>query len=472
MPNDNRHQNTQMRVIQNPDHYKQSGRNLLNCLKLTCRKSEEASFVNPNFLQDDCAKTSTYANRWSLDDSCAGACCMSTAGQQVIFSVYIYFGQSNQMMIHQNLEMFSLFLAISIDRVIAMTVRGQHQCQNICIFFETGPGMLSPTWIGIQAPTLWVHANIIALLLIAAKQISTGLGSVLQQSRVRFENLNIPLSPGIPNVAYAGIVVTICLQNSQLSSLKLIFFLLLLHPLQLMIIHLNSLSLRPTTHCLQLDMICKFTISFFQWSHYLNMGSGHESKRWCAYILLILANTCLETNHHGEVASWTGDRDIRQKQADSDSQILRQEHAGLAVMKTGSDNCRHRQERHCKKKLAQLPEVDMQKVSESFCCYSNHSPKLIKPSFDLKSLCQNIYICKHAIEKVFFCSGGRKEIEIRKSRIRSHQNRQETKTRTGRIGNTLWDTARSHQGLESPLEDATPSNIASQRYLKDSTSPI
>ncbi|KNZ54653.1 hypothetical protein VP01_2890g2 [Puccinia sorghi] len=31
-------------------------------------------------LMHDCPKTSTYANRWSLDDSLAGACCMSTAG--------------------------------------------------------------------------------------------------------------------------------------------------------------------------------------------------------------------------------------------------------------------------------------------------------------------------------------------------------------------------------------------------------
>ena len=31
-------------------------------------------------LHSDCAKKSAYANRWSLDGSLAGACCMSTAG--------------------------------------------------------------------------------------------------------------------------------------------------------------------------------------------------------------------------------------------------------------------------------------------------------------------------------------------------------------------------------------------------------
>ncbi|KNZ57129.1 hypothetical protein VP01_2233g1 [Puccinia sorghi] len=39
------------------------------------------------------------------------------------------------------------------------------------------------------------------------------------------------------------------------------------------------------------------------------------------------------------------------------------------------------------KKLAKLPEVDMQKFPGSFCCYSNHSPKLIQQSFDEQSLC-------------------------------------------------------------------------------------
>ncbi|KNZ44673.1 hypothetical protein VP01_893g3 [Puccinia sorghi] len=43
---------------------------------------------------------------------------------------------------------------------------------------------------------------------------------------------------------------------------------------------------------------------------------------------------------------------------------------------------------HCKKKLSQLPAVDMQKVPGSFCSYSNHSPKVIQPSFDAQSLCR------------------------------------------------------------------------------------
>ncbi|KNZ59683.1 hypothetical protein VP01_1680g2 [Puccinia sorghi] len=42
-----------------------------------------------------------------------------------------------------------------------------------------------------------------------------------------------------------------------------------------------------------------------------------------------------------------------------------------------------------KKKLAQLPAVDMWKVPGSFCCYYKHSPQTAQ------WLCQNIYICKH-----------------------------------------------------------------------------
>ncbi|KNZ58201.1 hypothetical protein VP01_1977g1 [Puccinia sorghi] len=39
------------------------------------------------------------------------------------------------------------------------------------------------------------------------------------------------------------------------------------------------------------------------------------------------------------------------------------------------------------KKLAQLPEVDIQKLPGSFCCYSYLYPRLIQPSFDAQSLC-------------------------------------------------------------------------------------
>ncbi|KNZ52645.1 hypothetical protein VP01_3493g2 [Puccinia sorghi] len=40
------------------------------------------------------------------------------------------------------------------------------------------------------------------------------------------------------------------------------------------------------------------------------------------------------------------------------------------------------------KKIAQLPAVDMQELSGRFCSYSNHSPKVIQPSFDPQSLCR------------------------------------------------------------------------------------
>ncbi|KNZ60982.1 putative signal peptide protein [Puccinia sorghi] len=48
------------------------------------------------------------------------------------------------------------------------------------------------------------------------------------------------------------------------------------------------------------------------------------------------------------------------------------------------------------KKLAQMPEVDMQKVPGSFCCYSNHAPKVIQPSFDAQSLCRLHTWLEHA----------------------------------------------------------------------------
>ncbi|KNZ61012.1 hypothetical protein VP01_1465g3 [Puccinia sorghi] len=65
---------------------------------------------------------------------------------------------------------------------------------------------------------------------------------------------------------------------------------------------------------------------------------------------------------------------------------------------------------NCKKKLAQLPAVDMQKVPGSFCCYSNHAPKLIQPSFDAQQTCgvlmeawlEHASCQLHAVDQVFF----------------------------------------------------------------------
>ncbi|KNZ45474.1 hypothetical protein VP01_807g4 [Puccinia sorghi] len=71
-----------------------------------------------------------------------------------------------------------------------------------------------------------------------------------------------------------------------------------------------------------------------------------------------------------------------------------------------------------KKRLAQLPTVDMQKVPGSFCCYSNYYPKFIQTSFDAQSLChmqrcgswmvawlEHASCQLQAVEQVFFCNG-------------------------------------------------------------------
>ncbi|KNZ53521.1 hypothetical protein VP01_3214g1 [Puccinia sorghi] len=67
---------------------------------------------------------------------------------------------------------------------------------------------------------------------------------------------------------------------------------------------------------------------------------------------------------------------------------------------------------HCKKKLAQLPAFDMQKVPGSFCFYSNHAPKVFQPSFDAQSLqtcgvsmeawLEHAACQLHAVDQVFF----------------------------------------------------------------------
>ncbi|KNZ64154.1 putative signal peptide protein [Puccinia sorghi] len=50
---------------------------------------------------------------------------------------------------------------------------------------------------------------------------------------------------------------------------------------------------------------------------------------------------------------------------------------------------------HCKKKLAQLPAVEMQKLPGSFCSYSNLSQRLIQPRFDAQSLFTLVTVPKH-----------------------------------------------------------------------------
>ncbi|KNZ50536.1 hypothetical protein VP01_4367g1 [Puccinia sorghi] len=59
------------------------------------------------------------------------------------------------------------------------------------------------------------------------------------------------------------------------------------------------------------------------------------------------------------------------------------------------------------KRLDQLPAVDIQKVTETLCCYSNVSPRVIEPSFDAGSWCRLHSDCAKAftyanIEQGFF----------------------------------------------------------------------
>ena len=66
---------------------------------LWCYSNLSPRMIQPSFdaqwlcmLHSHCANKSTYADRWSLDGSLAGACCMSTAGSWLSFfcSVYVY----------------------------------------------------------------------------------------------------------------------------------------------------------------------------------------------------------------------------------------------------------------------------------------------------------------------------------------------------------------------------------------------
>ena len=59
---------------------------------LWCYSNLSTRMIQPSFdaqwlcmLHSDCTNKSTYVDRWSLDGSLAGACCMSTAGSWLSF---------------------------------------------------------------------------------------------------------------------------------------------------------------------------------------------------------------------------------------------------------------------------------------------------------------------------------------------------------------------------------------------------
>ncbi|KNZ57406.1 hypothetical protein VP01_2169g4 [Puccinia sorghi] len=71
-------------IIQPPDNVSNT-ENLLNCLQLTCRKSNKAFTLMHCAYCTVTAKTSTYANQWSLDVSLAGACCIQLQAVEQVF---------------------------------------------------------------------------------------------------------------------------------------------------------------------------------------------------------------------------------------------------------------------------------------------------------------------------------------------------------------------------------------------------
>ncbi|KNZ45358.1 uncharacterized protein VP01_81g1 [Puccinia sorghi] len=78
-------------------HLQHCKKNLLNCLQLTCRKSQEANVVTQTILQNDCAKNiymqtcGVWMAAWMEH-----AACQLQSVEQVIFAVYIYTKISNE----------------------------------------------------------------------------------------------------------------------------------------------------------------------------------------------------------------------------------------------------------------------------------------------------------------------------------------------------------------------------------------
>ncbi|KNZ57625.1 putative signal peptide protein [Puccinia sorghi] len=102
--------------------------------KKTC---STACMIQPSFdaqslciLHSDCAKTSTYASRWSLDDSLAGACCMSTAGNGYLLGPGSHFSKAQYLIPKLYLQLSCrnvTYCDNPLDMYIGLTAPGSSQ---------------------------------------------------------------------------------------------------------------------------------------------------------------------------------------------------------------------------------------------------------------------------------------------------------------------------------------------------------
>ncbi|KNZ53143.1 putative signal peptide protein [Puccinia sorghi] len=114
-------------------------------------------------LHSDCAKTSTYANRLSLDDSLAGACCMSTAGKGRGYLVGCVYEASVYHVLEVQLRKLGSSEGVDLVARFRTEELGSRQPNDFGIKTSSrnSPGTQKQIWIrqGQEGNTCWKRYN-------------------------------------------------------------------------------------------------------------------------------------------------------------------------------------------------------------------------------------------------------------------------------------------------------------------------
>ncbi|KNZ53585.1 hypothetical protein VP01_3196g1 [Puccinia sorghi] len=451
-----------------------------------CYSNLSQKVIQPSFdaqslciRHSDCAKTSRYANRWSLDDSLAGAFCISTADSQAIIlfrgSVVVsepdparcgapfvlecqkhisevdmcnmnnnnYVDRDlltgNGMQDVSRLDWGNIVSQAGMENRLSLVIRllcyWEKWWKGIIIIFWNQGGVRDithDTGVNSGAPA-WNK------YLYCSNMASFCVEKLLKQKLTKKNSGSSP----VEIQRFSSLLSDLIVHKSTLSSLSINKILLtrlnsaipfIINSLQLRLNHLDSAQLvsisalspigEKINHqhqmnpfgqsfpslcivpCLLLNLleILSFTSihSPFLIFHPLQQKSIKEGSHQIQHLhtkleepfltdkLVVLVVVLCSNNFALEVLK------LKQSElVEKTTQNKKQPNVTCHLVFIDCSWCFMVRVHHCKKKLTQLPEVDMQIVPGRFCCYSKLSPRVIQRSFDANSLCRlQIYCSK------------------------------------------------------------------------------
>ncbi|KNZ57836.1 putative signal peptide protein [Puccinia sorghi] len=95
-------------------------KNLLNCLQLTCRKSNEAFAL----MHSDCSKTATHANRWSLDGSLVSMLHVNCRQlSNFFFQCHLFAKRMPHNLVNEELDLLEIFISLYNLQMVKVQVK-------------------------------------------------------------------------------------------------------------------------------------------------------------------------------------------------------------------------------------------------------------------------------------------------------------------------------------------------------------